>query len=325
VGRLNRNFLNNPIFAFSEAIWKETGLAQEFSGSLKQALFFSSSNNDPRKAHVARLPEICCQAAGGDPALAGPVSAAWLIFNRAARIMDSVQDGDVPEAWWEQREPGFALNVASAFFFTASKILAELEKYGASSHSAGAVRGTFSRLFLRMCEGQHLDLTTSKATLEDYWEIVNLKSGMFFAAGCRSGAELILEDTARLNAFEMYGKEIGILIQLLDDLEEFQIAPKSGKLFLNLTDKNLSLPLSYAYSVLTEEQQSFLSRKIERAKFDSDAAQSVLEMLDNFGVASYISMELSRHARLAQDALEQARPVEASRGNLEDLVNMLIN
>jgi geranylgeranyl pyrophosphate synthase len=317
--------LKNSIAIFVEPIWNETGLSQEFSGSLKQALFFSNSNNDPRKAHVARLPELCCQAAGGDPALAGPVSAAWLIFNRAARIMDSVQDGDIPEAWWEQRGPGFALNVASAFFFTASKILAELEKYGASSHSASAVRGTFSRLFLRMCEGQHFDLTASKATLEDYWEIVNLKSGMFFAAGCRSGAELILKDKARLNAFETYGKEIGILIQLLDDLEEFQIAPKSGKHFLNLTDKNLSLPLSYAYSVLTEEQQSFLSRKIERAKFDSDAAQSVLEMLDNVGVASYISMELSRHASLAQEALGQARAVDPTRGILVDLVNTLIN
>ncbi len=151
--------------------------------------------------------------------------------------MDSVQDGDTPEPWWEQRGPGFALNVASAFFFTASKILAELESYEISSRSADAIRNTFSRLLLQMCEGQHLDLTTSKASLEDYWQIVNLKSGLFFAIGCRSGAELVLDGAEGLDGFEMYGKEIGILIQLLDDLEEFQITPEFGTFFFGFIRK----------------------------------------------------------------------------------------
>ncbi len=313
----------NPIAEFAEAIWKETGLSEEFSGSLKQALFFSNSNNDPRKAQIVRLPEICCQAGGGDATLAGPVSTAWFIFNRAARIMDSVQDGDIPEAWWEQRGPGFALNVASAFFFTASKILAELESFGASSHSAGAVRSTFSRLFLQMCEGQHLDLTHSKTTLDDYWKIANLKSGLFFATGCRSGAELVLTDAERLDGFETFGKEIGILVQILDDLEEYQINHTDGKLSFNLTDNSLSLPLSYAFSMLPEEQWLTLSKDIQQAKLDAKAVQSVTKVLDHIGVASYINMELSRHAGLALEALEKARPLAAARGTLEDIVHKL--
>jgi geranylgeranyl diphosphate synthase, type I len=317
--------LIDPIAKFAETIWKETGLSQEFSGSLKQALFFSSSDHDPRKTRVRRLPEICCQAAGGDPALAGPVSAAWLVFNRAARIMDSVQDGDIPEPWWEEHGPGFALNVASAFFFTASKILADLEVYGIPSQAAGAIRRTFSRSFIGMCEGQHLDLTTPKATLDDYWKTVNLKSGLFFAIACRSGAELALNDEDRLNGFEAYGKEIGILIQLLDDLEEFQINPESGKLFLDLTEKNLSFPLSYAYTILPEEQKLILSEHLGQAKFDTEAAQSVLNLLDGIGVGSYMSMEISRHASLAVKALEQAKPIEMVRGSMKDLVTKLIN
>jgi geranylgeranyl pyrophosphate synthase len=316
--------LKNSIAAYIEAIWKETGLSQEFSGSLKQALFFSNSNNDPRKAQIARLSEICCQAGGGDAALAGPVSAAWFIFNRAARIMDSIQDSDIPEAWWEQRGPGFALNVASAFFFTASKILAELENFGASPHSASAVRRSFSRLFLQMCEGQHLDLTTPKTTLDDYWKIASLKSGLFFAIGCRSGAELVLNDAERLNGFETYGREIGILIQILDDLEEYQINRQDGNLFLNFTANSLSLPLSYAFTILPEEQWLILSKNIEQAKLEVDGVQSVINMLDRIGVAPYINMELSRHASLALDALEQAQPNDATRGILEDLIKTLI-
>jgi geranylgeranyl pyrophosphate synthase len=316
--------LIDPITTFAEAIWKETGLSQEFSGSLKQALFFASSEYDPRKTPVRRLPEICCHAAGGDPALAGPVLAAWLIFNRAAHIMDSIQDGDTPEAWWDQRGPGYALNVASAFYFTASKILDELEDYGIASRSADAIRNTFSRLLLQMCEGQHLDLTNPRAGLDDYWRIVNLKSGLFFAIGCRSGAELAAIDIKRLNGFEAYGKEIGILVQLLDDLEEFQIDHNTGRLLLGLTDKNLSLPLSYAYTMLPEDQKIQLSENIAHAKFDSRAVQSVLTMLDRIGVASYMNLELARHANLALDGLEQARPIKTVRGILEDLVNTLI-
>jgi geranylgeranyl diphosphate synthase type I len=317
--------LFDPIAKYAEAIWKETGLSQEFSGSLKQAMFFFSSNNDPRKTRVRQLPELCCQAAGGDPALAGPVSAAWLIFNRAAHIMDSVQDGDIPEPWWEKRGPGFALNVASALYFTATKILNGLEGYGIASRSADAIRNTFSGLLLQMCEGQHLDLTITKAALDDYWRIVNFKSGLFFAIGCRSGAELAVDDTKRLDGFEAYGKEIGIIVQLLDDLEEFQINPITGKLSLDLNDKNLSMPLSYAYTMLPEDQQILLSANIAQAKFDSGAVQSLLTMLDHIGVAPYMKLEIARHARFALDGLEQARPIETARGILEDLVNTLIN
>jgi geranylgeranyl diphosphate synthase type I len=317
--------LIDPISKFAEAIWKETGLSQEFSGSLKQALFFSGTGNDPRKAPVKRLPEICCQAAGGDPALAGPVSAAWLTFNRAAHIMDSVQDGDPPEPWWDQRGAGFALNVASAFFFTANQILDELEGYGIASRSAVAIRNTFSRLLLQMCEGQHFDLTTQRAALDDYWRIANLKSGLFFAIGCRSGAELAVDDSNRLDGFEAYGKEIGIVIQLLDDLEEFQIDPVTGMLLSGLSDKNLSLPLSYAYTVLPEDQQLQLSKNISQAEFDSSAVQSVLTTLDHIGVASYVKLEIARHAKLALDGLDQASPIKTARGILEDLVNKLIN
>ena len=288
-------------------------------------MFFSGSGSDPRKTSVRRLPEICCQAAGGDPGLAGPVSAAWLIFNRAAHIMDSVQDGDPPEPWWDQRGPGYALNVASTFYFTASKILDELEGYGIASRSAGAIRSTFSRRLIQMCEGQHLDLTTSRAALDDYWRIANLKSGLFFAIGCRSGAELAIDEIKRLDGFEVYGKEIGILIQLLDDLEEFQIDPVSGRPSLVLSEKNLSLPLSYAYSMLPDDQQLQLSENIAQSKFDSNAVQSVLTMLDHIGVASYMELEIARHASLALDGLGQARPIETVRGILEDLVNMLIN
>ena len=315
----------DPISKFAEAIWKETGLSQEFSGSLKQALFFSGSGNDPRKTPVKRLPEICCQAAGGDPGLAGPVVAAWLIFNRAAHIMDGVQDDDPPEPWWDQRGPGYALNIASTFYFTASKILDGLEGYGIASRSAGAIRSTFSHLLLQMCEGQHLDLTTPRAALDDYWRIANLKSGLFFAIGCRSGAELAIDEVKRLDGYEIYGKEVGILIQLLDDLEEFQIDPVSGRPLFGLSDNNLSLPLSYAYTMLPHDQQLILSEHISQAIFDPNAVQSVLTMLDSIGVASYMQLEIDRHANLALDGLEQARPSKTARGILEDLVSKLIN
>jgi geranylgeranyl pyrophosphate synthase len=317
--------LNNSIAEFVEAIWKKARLSQEFSGSLKQALLFSDSTSDFRKSRLASLPGFCCQSAGGDPALAGPVSAAWLIFNRAARIMDSVQDGDIPEPWWEQQGPGFALNVASAFFFTASKILAGLEIHGISSRSADAIRNTFSSLLLQMTEGQHLDLTASRVRLEEYWRIVDLKSGQFFAIGSRSGAELVLNGGERLDGFEAYGREIGLLIQLLDDLEEFQVTPESESFFLDLSENKPSLPLAYAFTILPEGEQRFLSDYVKHAKFDSKAAQSVIDLLDRIGAPSYMSTEIARHANLALQALEQASPNEAARGILEDLVKTLIS
>ncbi len=71
-----------------------------------------------------------------------------------------------------------------------------------------------------MCAGQQLDLVTNSPDLEQAWEIARYKSGAFFGLATLAGAQLAAQDPERLAAYESYGRNIGLLVQVKDDLEE---------------------------------------------------------------------------------------------------------
>ncbi|HSF81459.1 MAG TPA: hypothetical protein VLA49_09505, partial [Anaerolineales bacterium] len=89
---------------------------------MRVALFPGRKVKADRYLDLAGLPALCCQAAGGKPAWADAVTAAWLCFYQAAHLMDSLQDQDEPEPWWTEAGPGVALNVASGLYFSAALV-----------------------------------------------------------------------------------------------------------------------------------------------------------------------------------------------------------
>jgi len=139
-----------------------------------------SASTGEESSRWALLPGLCCQAAGGDPQWADDVAAAWLLYYVAADLMDTVEDRDEPDLWWAEMGPGFALNVASGLFFSASQALNHLHIQQETHVAASAITENFNRSFLKMCGGQHTDLVQPEPTLTQYWETVAGKSGTFF-------------------------------------------------------------------------------------------------------------------------------------------------
>lgn len=318
---------NNLIKLFSliETIWQDADLTSEFSGLLQRSIKPASGDNQvSRKSRLVFLSSLCCQAAGGGSDSAEPLVAAWYLFNRAAHIMDSIQDGDEPEGWWADDGPGVALSAASGLFFTASQILSRLEKYGVGSSSADLVRQTFSHCLLRMSQGQHSDLTTEIPTLEQYWHIIELKSGIFFSLACRTGAQLVLKDPAQLDAYETFGSEIGLLVQVLDDLEEYQKQNDRQLPRLLSSGNKRSLPIVYALNMYPSSKQRLLLNSLNRAPQDHQMAQDAWNLIEASGAGLYVKIEIDRHHQKALDALDLAHPLSPARDELYSLVNALI-
>jgi geranylgeranyl pyrophosphate synthase len=270
------------------------------------------------------LSGFCCQAAGGNPEIAGPLVAAWYLFNRAAHIMDSVQDQDEPEEWWADAGPGVALSAASGLFFTASKILSGLETYGIDPGPAGLVRQTFSGTLLKMSAGQYDDLVTEVPTLEQYWRLIELKSGIFFSLASRAGAQLALQDPARLDAFETFGLEIGLLVQILDDLEDYQVDESMQLPLLMNSDSRRSLPVVYALNMYPPATRQLLLQDLQQAKEDRQSAQEAWDLIEACGAGLYVKMEIENHHQKALQALDLAQPLPPARQELIDLLNELV-
>jgi geranylgeranyl pyrophosphate synthase len=320
---LNNNLIPRSL-ELIQTRWRDANLHSKFSGLLEKALVFSAGNHSNEiKSRLVLLSDLCYQAAGGNAAISANLVAAWYVFNRAAHIMDNVQDNDAPEEWWAEQGTGVALSVASGLFFTASEILADLEKNGVASKAAIEVRQTFSSLLMKMSAGQYLDIVSDEPGLERYWEIAELKSGAFFAIASRCGARLASDDPTRLDGFESYGRQVGMLVQILDDLEDYQTQAVDRLPGLFKSGNLRSLPIVYALEMNSPGVRKELIENLHKARDDERAAGECWDVLEKCGAGLYTKMELARHRELALSALDMAKPRSPAREELIELVDKL--
>ncbi len=278
-----------------EYIWKQSGAGPDFIEAMREILPGQDQKADTGQGSVRWivLPYLCCQAAGGDPRWADSLAAAWYLLFTAAHLMDNVEDRDEPDPSWAPQGAGVGLNAATGLFFTASLALKDLYQHDEIRSAASDVISDFYRGFLRMSSGQHADLIRPEPTLEQYWEIARDKSGAFFEIACRCGARLAAASPAQLEEFSLYGQHLGVLKQILDDLEDIQ-PPGSSHSMRPWPDIARSLPVVYAMSVFPPEQRERLRQSLQNTVKSQNAAQDAFHLLERSGAALYLSMEIER-------------------------------
>jgi geranylgeranyl pyrophosphate synthase len=302
--------IDNPLDRVREKIeniWKLSGARPDFIEAMRQILPGQAQKADAGQVSVRWiiLPYLCCQAAGGDPHWADSLAAAWYLLFVAAHLMDQVEDRDEPDPSWAAQAPGAGLNAATGLFFTASLALKDLYQHDETRSAASDVMTDFYAGFLRMSSGQHADLIQPEPTLEQYWDIARLKSGAFFQVACRCGARLAAASADQLEGFNIYGQHLGILKQILDDLEDIQ-PPDSHKPMHPWPDITRSLPVVYAMSVFPQEERERLRLSLQNAGKSQTAARDAFRLLEQSGAALYLQMEIERQRDQAIAAIRRA-------------------
>jgi geranylgeranyl pyrophosphate synthase len=306
--------LNAHLAAFSnrsslylERLWAIPGVAGNYSDLLRQALPLKNTGDNSTSKPSDRwvlLPGLCNQAVSGKLQDADPVALAWLIFYVAAQLMDSVEDSDDPDPWWDKIGVGGALNVASGLFFCANIILSELFQKKIKRDVVMKVIQSFNRHLLLMCNGQHFDLTIKAKTLDDYWKIAKHKSGGFFGLVCEAGTLLGTQSDDLLSLYHLFGYHLGMLIQILDDLEDwysFALDPESSAAIKNISN---TLPVIYAMEVLPGNKRQFLDIKLAELSQRPDNYAQIVEIVDLSGVSIYLFTEMQMHYESAKNALK---------------------
>ena len=233
---------------------------------------------------------------------------AWLLYYAAADLMDSVQDKDEPDEWWQEAGPGAALAAASGLYFSGSLALDQLHQDVNTSHAAADIIKDFFHAFLIMTSGQHLDLTAGVSTLEGYWRLAELKSGEFFRLACRAGARLTSSDPAILRAYGDYGLHLGLLIQVMDDLDDIRKLHNVLPAGLKANIKR-SLPFIYALEMNPTSTQVRLVACLDSADQSQPAAEELVTLLDECEAAFYVMAEMEHQRQSALAALERANPL----------------
>ena len=266
------------------------------------------------------LPLLTCQTAGGDPRSALPVAAAWRALHIAAKLLDDVEDGDVARISAVPTDPPRVINLATGFIMAANLALARLATTG-DEHLWYTLHPDFSHTVLRMAGGQHTDLGPHTVfDLETYFRITAAKSGAFFALAACAGARCATEEPNLLARYDRFGYNVGILIQLADDLHGFRRSGKGG----DLAAGRRTLPVLYALAVASPPKQAQLEELLAHASIDPEAEAQARQLILALGGEIYLQAEMARYRRRAWAALGPERDVGPTPGALHGWLSGLI-
>lgn len=258
-----------------------------------------------------RLPLLCCEAAGGDPRLAEPLAAAWALLYAAAHLLDSVQDGDLPDAWWAPLGPGPAINAATGLIASCVLLLLSSQSQPGTISTVERQLTDYFRTVLHMGSGQHLDLTAGSPSLQECWRIAEAKSGAFFGLACRAGARAAGIDERLVSHYSTYGVSLGLLLQMGDDLTDLAAGdPAEG---------GTALPMAYFLSVAPAAAQTMMAAG-SGPSAEARPPATTAELLDASGAGLYLAIKARQLRQRGAAALHRAAQSSPA---LEQLLEML--
>jgi geranylgeranyl pyrophosphate synthase len=293
-----------------EKLWFSSDAWPDYIQVMRLALNTDQTNDAAPglgSSRLAVLPGLCCQAAGGEQDWADNLTLAWLLFYASAQLLDSVEDDDEPGAWWVGRGASVALSAFSGLYFSASLALNAIAQHPATRMQSAEIAEDFYRTFLVMGSGQHADLTLTVLTLDQYWQQAETKSGVFFSLACRAGARLATSEADAIENYAQYGHNLGMLIQITDDLEDV-FPPPGSTTHGQRSQFARSLPVVYAQEVLPPLQAERLRICLQAAPDDVGAAQEAVSLVDQSNAAAYVMIEIERYKQESMKALERANP-----------------
>ncbi len=160
----------------------------------------------------------------------------------------------------------------------------------------------------KMTEGELIQLTligNMRITEEQHLEIVSRKTGYLFSASCRVGGILRNGSEEQIQALAVYGLNLGIAFQLVDDLLDFTSdIKKLGKPVLSdLREGKVTLPL---IRLLRHHPNCApaVRAAMEEPVGETKRAEEVLELLAEYGELERARHEAYAYAARAQQALE---------------------
>ncbi len=206
----------------------------------------------PAAAGKMLRPALClalCEALGGDVRQCLPAALSLEITHRASLVFDDIQDRSPqrnhrPTVWgvWGVDQ---AINAGLALTCYARLALHGMAGEGVSQGAILGVHRLLEETVLELCRGQHLDLhyRTERPSLEQYLEMVRLKTGVLLGAACET-ATLVAGSPDKRVAARSFGEALGVGFQLRDDyLGAWGDPQQMGKAADDLKDHEWSLPV----------------------------------------------------------------------------------
>ena len=169
-------------------------------------------------------------------------------------------------------------------------ILSTALLYVSLTHQETIVR-RLARLGQTLSNGEILQLTntTSDGLSEDiYYHVIEQKTAALFEACCSIGAISAGKSDDDVEAAVRFGKNVGIIFQIRDDIFDYFDSKEIGKPTGNdMAEGKLTLPAIYAINSTNNEEMKALARKVKARQITTDEIARLVQFTKENGGIEY--------------------------------------
>lgn len=312
---------------------------QQYYQMMEYHLGWRDEQLNPAQADAGKLIRptlalLACSTLGGSDAQALPLAAALQILHDFTLIHDDIEDHSLQRrgraTLWTIWGLELGINAGDGMFALAHRALLGIADQGVDARRVITIMREFEATILRICEGQHLDLTGEgrfDISEDRYLKMILGKTATLLAAATSLGARIATDDAEQITAMGTFGEALGMAFQMEDDLLDIWGDPQlTGKAFAaDLLQRKMSLPVIHAYTHIGAERAT-IERIYRQDQLSSDDVQTLLDLLDTAGSRAYVTgLAHAEHER-ALEALARIQPVNSTAfEKLEGLATSLLN
>ncbi|MFF8640642.1 polyprenyl synthetase family protein [Streptomyces sp. NPDC015345] len=280
------------------------------------------------KAVRPALALLSAQAAGARPERGLPGAVAVELVHNFSLLHDDLMDGDEQR---RHRRTVWSLYGASGAILTGDALLALAQEVllECGQPTAAAAARLLSRATRELIRGQVQDMSfenRAHVTVEECVEMAAGKTGALLSASAAIGAVLAGAPVTVVDALALYGDQVGIAFQLIDDVLGVWGDPaRTGKPVHNdLRTRKKSLPVAYALNqqgTSSVELAAWLSAPDEP---DETELRRAADLVEEAGGRTWAVAEATRRLELGEAALRDAALDPAAREELIALGGFIV-
>ena len=160
-----------------------------------------------------------------------------------------------------------------------------------------------------LSNGEILQLTNIANTNfseEVYFEVIRQKTAALFEACAVIGAKAGGADRQAVEAARAFGRNVGVIFQIRDDIFDYYQSADLGKPTGNdMAEGKLTLPVLYALNNTGDSQMAALARKVKARNVSAEEIVQLVEFTKNNGGIAYAEQKMAQCKALTDGFINQ--------------------
>ena len=160
-----------------------------------------------------------------------------------------------------------------------------------------------------LSNGEILQLTNIANTNfseEVYFEVIRQKTAALFEACAVIGAKAGGADRQAVEAARAFGRNVGVIFQIRDDIFDYYQSADLGKPTGNdMAEGKLTLPVLYALNATGDSQMAALARKVKARNVSAEEIAQLVEFTKNNGGIAYAEQKMAQCKALTDGFINQ--------------------